>query len=92
MRDGLAHASLPRASSSSCTQICCAHAVIHRMPAYGRSSTPGTPGWTIDQSPGGYRRATSPSIETREMLRPLAEWTTQAWPHLLWLAPGEVLR
>ena len=30
-------------------------------------------------------------METREMLRPLAEWPTQAWPHLLWLAPGEVL-
>ena len=52
----------------------------------------GYAGWTIDQSPGAYRRATSPRIETREMLRPLAEWTTQAWPHLLWLAPGEVLR
>jgi FkbM family methyltransferase len=52
----------------------------------------GYAGWTIDQTPGAYRRAGSPGMETKELLRPLADWPTQAWPHLLWLAPGEVLR
>lgn len=48
-------------------------------------------GWTIDQSPRSYRRAVDPNLGAREILQPLEAWRAQAWPHLLWLAPGEDL-
>jgi FkbM family methyltransferase len=42
-------------------------------------------GWTIDASPAAYRRAIDPASPLEPLLRPLAEWRTAAWPHLLWL-------
>jgi FkbM family methyltransferase len=45
-------------------------------------------GWTIDLSPRAYRRAGDPDVPPEEILRPLGNWEHQAWPHVLWLAPG----
>jgi FkbM family methyltransferase len=51
----------------------------------------GYAGWTIDQTPDAYRRAGGAGWNTKELLRPVADWPSQTWPHLLWLAPGEEL-
>lgn len=48
-------------------------------------------GWTVDQSPRTYRRASDPRVPTRELVLPLDVWPQQSWPHVLWLAPGEDL-
>lgn len=42
-------------------------------------------GWTIDASPGAYRRAIDPGRSIEPLLRPLEEWRQTPWPHLLWL-------
>ena len=41
-------------------------------------------GWTIDGSPGIYRRAASPGIDLAALLKPLDAWQGTPWPHLLW--------
>ena len=51
----------------------------------------GYAGWTMNQTPDAYRRAGGAGLDTRALLRPLEDWPSQAWPHLLWLAPGEEL-
>jgi len=49
-------------------------------------------GWTIDLSAGAYRRAARRASDMRGLLLPLPAWQESAWPHLLFLAPGEQLR
>jgi FkbM family methyltransferase len=44
-------------------------------------------GWTIDLSPGAYRRAMSAALPDGALLLPLERWSDTAWPHLLWVAP-----
>jgi FkbM family methyltransferase len=46
-------------------------------------------GWTIDLSAHAYRMAADPRAGIERLLRPLGDWPTMTWPHLLWLAPGE---
>ncbi|PYR95056.1 MAG: hypothetical protein DMF84_03445 [Acidobacteria bacterium] len=48
-------------------------------------------GWSIDLAPRAYRSAAAPDTPTQALLRPVDEWRASAWPHLLWLAPGESL-
>lgn len=50
-------------------------------------------GWWIDHSPAATRRAAySGSVRAVEFLRPVAEHDhLDAWPHMLWLAPGQEL-
>jgi FkbM family methyltransferase len=48
-------------------------------------------GWSIDLTPGAYRSALAPDTPAEELLDPLDEWRHMAWPHQLWLAPGESL-
>lgn len=48
-------------------------------------------GWSIDLAPRTYRSAAAPGTPIEALLRPVDEWTASAWPHLLWLAPGESL-
>jgi FkbM family methyltransferase len=42
-------------------------------------------GWTIDGSARAYRRASAASYAPDPLLRPLDDWRSSAWPHLLWL-------
>lgn len=42
-------------------------------------------GWTIDASPGAYRRSINPGRSIEPLLRPLEEWRQTRWPHLLWV-------
>jgi FkbM family methyltransferase len=51
----------------------------------------GYTGWSIELGPKAYRSATDPDTPVPHLLRPIDEWKTSAWPHLLWLAPGESL-
>ncbi len=51
--------------------------------------TYGYRGWCIDLAPPAYRAAVSPRTPIERLLRPLDAWQQAAWPHLLWLAPGE---
>jgi FkbM family methyltransferase len=44
----------------------------------------GYAGWTIDCSPGTYRRAASFPIDPATLLKPLDAWQGTTWPHLLW--------
>jgi FkbM family methyltransferase len=49
-------------------------------------------GWTIDQSRRVYARAAAAHVPSRDLLRPLDDWSRDPWPHLLWLARGESVR
>jgi FkbM family methyltransferase len=42
-------------------------------------------GWSLDGSRRAYRQAVRPSCPIGELLRPLDDWSSSAWPHLLWL-------
>jgi FkbM family methyltransferase len=42
-------------------------------------------GWTIDGSADAYRRASAASYAPDTLLRPLDDWRSSPWPHLLWL-------
>lgn len=48
-------------------------------------------GWSIDLAPAAYRAAARPTIRAEALLGPVDRWRASAWPHLLWLAPGESL-
>lgn len=48
-------------------------------------------GWSIDLTPSAYRSALARNTQIEQLLRPVDEWRHTAWPHQLWLAPGESL-
>jgi FkbM family methyltransferase len=50
-------------------------------------------GWRIDHSPAMHRRAAVAAVPFAELLSPIdaAALGGDAWPHLLWAAPGETL-
>jgi FkbM family methyltransferase len=48
-------------------------------------------GCSIDLTPRAYRSALARDTPIEELLMPVNEWRHTAWPHQLWLAPGESL-
>lgn len=50
-------------------------------------------GWRIDHSPAMHRRAATEAVPLAELLSPIdaGALRSDAWPHLLWAAPGEAL-
>jgi FkbM family methyltransferase len=48
-------------------------------------------GWSVDLTPRAYRSALVRTTAIEELLMPVNEWRHTAWPHQLWLAPGESL-
>ena len=57
---------------------------------FDRLTAAGYQAWRIDHSPGTTRRAAyAGALHTRDILAPLGSGTQlDAWPHVLWAAPG----